>query len=82
VKRAWPCDEETFQVAGGVYVQLMLRQVEGARGEHGLTNDRGAAALAAAGAKQWADHEDGLRRTRLWTLTDAGRARLMLEPAE
>jgi hypothetical protein len=54
---------------------------EVAHGDHGLPRDRAEAALITAGGKRWADHVDGPRRAHLWGVTDAGRARLLLESA-
>jgi hypothetical protein len=49
------------------------------RGDHGLSRDQARAALGTGRARGWLDTEDGPRRSRLWQITDAGRARLALE---
>jgi hypothetical protein len=48
-------------------------------GDHGIPKHRATAALITAGGKRWADHIDGPRRAHLWAVSDAGRARLLLE---
>lgn len=57
--------------------RLSSREVAG--GDHGIPRDRASAALIVASGKRWVDHIDGPRRSHMWAVTEAGRARLMLE---
>jgi hypothetical protein len=59
--------------------RLSGREVEA--GNHGIPQKRAAAALVTLGGKQWADYVEGPRRSHLWAVTHAGRARLLLESA-
>jgi hypothetical protein len=48
--------------------------------EHGLSRNRATDARMSAKNKKWINSLDGSRNAKLWSLTDAGRARLMLSP--
>jgi hypothetical protein len=48
-------------------------------GDHGVPRDRARAALGIAHTRTWLAYTDGPRHSRLWTASDAGRARLLLE---
>jgi hypothetical protein len=52
---------------------------EVAEGDHGISRDKAMAALGIARTRGWAEYEEGPRNSHLWWITEAGRARLMLE---
>jgi AAA domain-containing protein len=55
------------------------REVEDASGEHHLSRDKAREALAIGRTKGWLIAEPGPRRAQLWSLTEPGQARLMLD---
>ena len=54
------------------------KEVASATGEHKLPDNRARAALTQARVKGWASAEDGSRNSKLWGITETGRARLLL----
>jgi hypothetical protein len=55
---------------------LSGREVED--GDHGISRDQTREALSVGKARSWIDVADGPRRSKLHTISEAGRARLML----
>jgi hypothetical protein len=52
---------------------------EAERGDHGLSRDRARSALGVGRTRGWLASVDGPRRAQLWTVTEAGQARLLLD---
>lgn len=73
----------------GQDVIRLLRWVEGTvqppssndveAGDHGLSRDRARAALGTGHTRGWLSYVDGPRRSRLWSVTAPGHARILLE---
>jgi hypothetical protein len=56
---------------------LSRRMIED--GDHGIPKNRAGTALVTARGRRWAEYEEGPRGAHLYRITEAGRARVMLE---